>query len=59
MSADQDNTGDYGYDLAHEVSAGLDSSFLRPRSVRAAAFHGAPRGTEPNGDLGYDSAHED
>lgn len=57
MSADQEYSGDYGYDLAHEVKAAFDARSRRPRAapvgVSAVAFE-----VDPHGDLGYDSAHE-
>jgi len=59
VSADQEYSGDYGYDLAHEVNAVLH--LPRPRSAPQAAV---PAGTaasvtvDLHGDLGYDSAHE-
>jgi hypothetical protein len=58
MSVDQDCSGDYGYDLAHEVMAGLDASIPRPRSPRPAVFKARPGEVDPHGDLGYDSAHD-
>jgi hypothetical protein len=57
MSADQEYFGDYGYDLAHEVNAGLADS-PRPRTVPPVAVSCAPFQADPDGDLGYDSAHE-
>ena len=58
MSVDQEYSGDYGYDLAHEVRADLDSSSPRPRPTPAAAVTAVPFEVDPHGDLGYDSAHE-
>ncbi|GAA0897247.1 hypothetical protein [Pseudonocardia zijingensis] len=59
MSGDHDYSGDYGYDLAHEVNAAL-AEIPRPRRATSvpvvsasAAIHG-----DLHGDLGYDSAHE-
>jgi hypothetical protein len=58
MSADEEYSGDYGYDLAHEVKAGLHD-VPRPRSApRMAAAATAPSAVDLHGDLGYDSAHE-
>jgi hypothetical protein len=56
MSADQEYSGDYGYDLAHEVAA-VDGEPGRLRGHAAAAVSGVPFEIDPNGDLGYDSAH--
>lgn len=57
--ADQDNTGDYGYDLADEVRSMTAGTTDR---VRRAPVTGIHRGTafdpSADGDLGYDSAHE-
>jgi hypothetical protein len=54
-----DTGGDYGYDLAHEVSAALQH-IPRPRTAlyvpRTAAT--ASSTADVHGDLGYDSAHE-
>jgi hypothetical protein len=59
MSADQEYSGDYGYDLAHEVKAGLHD-IPRPRTARPTAVTTttAPFAVDLHGDLGYDSAHE-
>jgi hypothetical protein len=58
MSADQDYSGDYGYDLAHEMRAGADGASSRPRSTVWAGMSVVPFEVDPHGDLGYDSAHE-
>jgi hypothetical protein len=57
MSADQEYSGDYGYDLAHEVIAGLDA-IPRPRGASPVRVSAAPFAIDLHGDLGYDSAHE-
>ena len=57
MSTDQEYSGDYGYDLAHEVHAGLHS-IPRPRGVSPLTVSAAPFVADPHADLGYDSAHE-
>jgi hypothetical protein len=58
MSADQEYSGDYGYDLAHEVKAGLHD-IPRPRSApRMATAAAASLHVDLHSDLGYDSAHE-
>jgi len=57
MSTDQEYSGDYGYDLAHEVPAGADGPSVRPRRLPVVALSGTPFEVDPHGDLGYDSAH--
>jgi hypothetical protein len=57
VSADQEYSGDYGYDLAHEVSDGLHD-IPRPRSASPVALIASPFTIDLHGDLGYDSAHE-
>lgn len=55
-----DNGGDYGYDLAHEVSTALEN-IPRPRAaspISPAAASTASFTVDLHGDLGYDSAHE-
>jgi hypothetical protein len=51
----QDASGDYGYDLAHEASAGSGPE-PGERHTRHAVVH--PGGTSDRGeDYGYDEAH--
>jgi hypothetical protein len=58
MSADQEYSGDYGYDLAHEVTAALHA-IPRPRGASPLTASAVPfAAMDPHGDLGYDSAHE-
>jgi hypothetical protein len=60
VSADQEYSGDYGYDLAHEVHAALNN-IPRPRSAPQATVAAGAAGSvtvDLHGDLGYDSAHE-
>jgi hypothetical protein len=60
MSADEEYSGDYGYDLAHEVHAAL-SDIPRPRvapQTIVTAGTTASFTVDLHGDLGYDSAHE-
>jgi hypothetical protein len=68
MSGDQehvgdqgsDSGGDYGYDLAHEVSAALEH-IPRPRGATPVSLTAATTASltvDLHGDLGYDSAHE-
>lgn len=57
MPVNDDLSGDYGYDLAHEVRAALHL----PASRRRAPVSGRMAGREidlDGGDLGYDQAHE-
>lgn len=57
MSVEQEYSGDYGYDLAHEVRSAWDRSH-RPRVARCPSVAALPFEADPHGDLGYDSAHE-
>lgn len=60
VSADQEYSGDYGYDLAHEVSAALQH-IPGPRAAPQTAVPAGATGSvtvDLHGDLGYDSAHE-
>ena len=53
---DQEQSEDYGYDLVHEVTAGD-----RGRPKEAAHHDRGGRGSapvEPDGDYGYDEAHD-
>jgi hypothetical protein len=56
MERDQQNAGDYSYDLAHEETGEV------PTQNDTVDPHGSasqPRGTdEPAADLGYDEAHD-
>jgi hypothetical protein len=52
-----DGGGDYGYDLAHEETAGPGDPPRRRISL-PVAMSTAPFQVDPHGDLGYDSAHE-
>lgn len=55
-----DNGGDYGYDLAHEVSTALEN-IPRPRAAAPISLTAASTTSftvDLHGDLGYDSAHE-
>jgi hypothetical protein len=58
MSADQEYSGDYGYDLAHEVHAALHA-IPRPRGASPVGVSAVPfAAMDAHGDLGYDSALE-
>lgn len=56
MSGDHDG-GDYGYDLVHEAIASLGTSFA-PKRVPVIKGLGMSRDLDPDGDFGYDHAHE-
>ena len=58
MSADSDYSGDYAYDLAHEMKAILSLPSSRPAVRRTCAAPMPRREVDPDGDLGYDHAHE-
>lgn len=58
MVTDQDYSGDYGYDLAHEVTLGALVPVQRTRSVPVVGVRRAPFDVDPDGDFGYDLAHE-
>ena len=53
---DQEQSEDYGYDLVHEITAG------EPGRRKDAAHHDrggrGPAPVEPDGDYGYDEAHD-
>jgi len=53
--AEHDNSGDYGFDL-DEVRLALDTPARGIRRVHVA--HGVTREVDPDGDYGYDHAHE-
>lgn len=52
-----DDSGDYCYDLAHEVKAALHPSARRRASTPVAGMRGRELDLD-GGDLGYDQAHE-
>jgi hypothetical protein len=57
MSRDHEYSGDYGYDLLHEVRA----TVYVPAARMPLPVHGGPlpgRELYADGDLGYDQAHE-
>lgn len=57
MSIDHEDSGDYSYDLAHEIrtAVALPSSGARNRPVTGSVLG---RELDPGGDLGYDLVHE-
>jgi hypothetical protein len=55
---DQELSEDYSYDLAHEVKSDSERKpDETPSGPRTAAGPG-PAGMEPDGDYGYDEAHD-
>jgi hypothetical protein len=58
MSGDHEMSGDYGYDLAHEVKSALQLPL--PRAVVSPTAGGRTVGREidPGSDFGYDQAHD-
>lgn len=57
--AEQDFSGDYGYDLAHEIRSGaVGQPADRVRRVPLTGPRAMGRESGFDGDLGYDSAHE-
>jgi hypothetical protein len=55
---DQDYSGDYGYDMAHEGKLGALIPAQRTRSTPVVGVRGVPFEFDPDGDFGYDLAHE-
>jgi hypothetical protein len=56
--AEHDSSGDYGYDMLDEVRAALDTPARRAARRPHVGSHGVGREMDPDGDFGYDSAHE-
>lgn len=57
MSNDVDLSGDYSYDLAHEVKSMRVPAPRKPSAF--PTFVGVPFDQDPDaGDYGYDQAHE-
>jgi hypothetical protein len=54
--AEHDSSGDYGFDL-DEVRLALDTPARGIRRVQLGS-HGIGREIDPDGDFGYDHAHE-
>ena len=50
----QDDTGDYGYDLVHEL---VKDGVLPSPAHEHQAVYAPPEGTDPSQDYGYDLAH--
>jgi hypothetical protein len=58
MSADHDYSGDYGYDLVQEVKAALQTPLTRRRVTPVRGGRPLGRELDPDGDFGYDQAHD-
>jgi hypothetical protein len=56
MSGNEDQSDDYGYDLAHEVKAYLATP-PSGRPVVRPSTTGTHRDPDPNAEFGYDEAH--
>ena len=56
--AELDHSGDYGYDMLDEVRAAPATPARRAARRPAVSSHGIGREIDPDGDFGYDHAHE-
>ena len=56
--AEHEHSGDYGYDMLDEVRAALDTSARRSTRRPLVGSHRIVREIDPDGDFGYDHAHE-
>ncbi len=56
--AEHEHSGDYGYDMLDEVRAALDTPVRRSARRPLVGSHGIGREIDPDGDFGYDHAHE-
>ena len=56
--AEHDHSGDYGYDMLDEVRTALDTPARRATRGLHVGAHGMGREMDPDGDFGYDHAHE-
>lgn len=57
MSADHEYSGDYGYDLLHEVRTALSIPVPR-RSSPVISIRGVPFDRDSDGEMGFDPAQE-
>jgi hypothetical protein len=57
MDRQQDSSGDYGYDLVHEA-AGREASRPAPTVGEERPPLADDSRTAPDGDFGYDEAHD-
>ena len=55
---DQELSEDYSYDLAHEVRSGAERRSHQASSAPCTADRPGAAGMEPDGDYGYDEAHD-
>lgn len=55
--AEHDQSGDYGYDI-DEIRTALDTPARRATRRPQVGTHGVGREMDPDGDFGYDHAHE-
>ena len=55
MAVPEQNSDDYGYDLAHEVKTYLAAPPPRHRPESSADLHRDP---DPDTDFGYDEVHD-
>jgi hypothetical protein len=58
QQTDQDYSGDYGYDLAHEMKTILRVPAQRSGGTPVCGVRAVPFEVDPDGDFGYDQAHE-
>jgi hypothetical protein len=56
--AEHDHSGDYGYDMLDEVRAAPAASARRAARRPIVGSHGIGREIDPDGDFGYDHAHD-
>ena len=54
----QGTPDDYGYDLAHEIASDAGDSARRRARVDGERPHAPAVDSEPDGDYGYDEAHD-
>ena len=55
---DQEPSEDYSYDLAHEVRSGAERLPRETSSAPRTADRRGTASTDPDGDYGYDEAHD-
>jgi hypothetical protein len=55
---DQEPSEDYSYDLAHEVRSGAERRPHQASSAPRTADRPGTAGMDPDGDYGYDEAHD-
>ena len=57
MDRQQDVSGDYGYDLAHEAAGSAGRPEVPAGDAEQQSLPAGSR-SEPDGDFGYDEAHD-